>query len=595
MHLFAFRRTLLAIALCGSIANAAAVPGNDWVATTTASQVVAGHAIAQPNQSLTPAPLDATLEISILLRPADPAALQQASAALAAQIVNDPALRSRVKTLTMPNATDVQRIKDYLLGKGISDVHVAGNGRLLQAKASVAAIQAAFDTAIRSYTDNGQRYYVNDGAAKVPAALASSVAGVLGLDTVRRAATPHVLLAQVDATATSANIPSQNATASKGTVAVMHQVEDLPVLYNAASLPPASRSTAAIIAAGNLENTLVHLASFQAQHRLQTIVQVVQVGDPASPGFRPSNFNKQEEVEWDMNTQLLLGSAGGLRRLIIYNVPDFSYKSLVDGVQRAVDDDAANVISTPIYGPEGTVSQDIYQALDASLTQAVSNGQNFLFCTGDDGIYTPQSASDTPPYYPSLLGKPEQRQVGFPASHPYAIAVGATELRTPAGARTTYGNEVAWNAHRGHGITQGGSSKLYAAPSWQKTLIPDMVSNGYRAVPDVSFNGSGDSSAYILQTDRYGGEFSGYVYGSSAATPTFAGLLARVLQANGNRIGFISPALYAYAKNAGSRRDVVSGDNGLYGDGYNAAPGWDFVSGWGSVDMLAFSRYLQSQ
>lgn len=589
-----FRTALLAAALSASLATAQAAPAAGWVATHTASQVSAGRALAHPDQPLSPAPLDALLDISVVLRPADPAALHQATEALTAQAAAEPALRARARALAQPGAADLQRVRDYLLGKGIGDVRVAGNGTLLQARASVAALQAAFDTAIRSYSENGQRYYVNDGAAKVPAALAGSVIGVLGLDTVRSAAPPRLFMAP-RATAASAAAAPQASAAASGNVAVMHPVEDLPVLYDAAALPAATQTSAAIIAAGNLENTLVRLASFQARHGLRANVRVVQVGDPSAPGFRSSADSRQNEVEWDMDTQLLLGNAGGLRELIIYNVPDFSWKSLVDGVQRAVDDGVARVVSTSIYGPEGSVSQDIYQALNTSLNQAVSNGQNFLFCTGDDGIYRPQSASDRAPYYPSLLGKPDQREVGFPASHPYVIAVGATELRTPAGARTTYGTEVAWNAHRGHGITQGGLSKLYAAPNWQKSAIPNMVRNGYRAVPDVSFNGSGDSSAYILQTGNDGVEFSGYVYGTSAATPTFAGLLARALQANGNRIGFVSPALYAYARSVGGNpRDVVSGDNGLYGDGYSAAPGWDAVSGWGSVDMLAFSRYLQS-
>ncbi|PPU94854.1 S53 family peptidase [Xanthomonas albilineans] len=591
MHLPAFRRTLLAIALCSSIANAAAMPGNDWVATATASQVVAGHPIAQPNQSLTPAPLDATLEISILLHPTDQAALQRATAALTAQVVSDPTLRARVKALAMPNVTDVQRVKDYLLGKGISDVRVAGNGRLLQAKASVAAIQTAFDTAIRSYTDNGQRYYVNDGAAKVPAALAGSVAGVLGLDNIRNAATPKITTQQAMQTIASTQAATQ---ATPDLVPVTHQVEDLPILYDAASLPAATSTTAAIIAVGNMGETLRHLASFQAQHNLHTMVRVVQTGDPASPGYRPTG-SLSADIEWDIDTQLLIGTSGGLKTLIIYNVPDFSWKSIIDGMQRAADDDQARVISVSIYGSEAQVYQDTLQAVNAALNQAVSNGQNFVFSSGDDGIYMPLSSTSTPPYYPDLTNHPEQREVAFPASSPYVIAVGATELRTPAGAPTTYGEEVVWNAHRNYGITQGGLSKMYRAPSWQKRVIPNMVANGYRAVPDVSFNGSGDSSAYVLQTgNTYGTEVSTYAYGTSAAAPTFAGLLARVLQVNGNRVGFVGPALYDYAKNANSKYDVLIGDNGMYRDGYSAGPGWDYASGWGSVDMLAFSRYLQS-
>ncbi|MBB5885160.1 S53 family peptidase [Xanthomonas sp. F1] len=587
-----FRTALLTGALCAALVTTAhAAPAAGWVATDTASQVAAGRALARPEQALSPAPLDATLDISIVLRPADPVALQQATAALTAQSSADPALQARAKALAQPNAAALRRVQDYLLGKGIGDVRVAGNGTLLQARASVAAIQAAFDTAIRSYSENGRRYYVNDGAAKVPAALAGSVAGVLGLDTVRSAAAPKIVARQAAQAIAS---PQATAQATPDLVAVMHRVEDLPVLYDAASLPAATDTTAAIIAVGNMGETLRHLASFQAQHNLHTMVRVVQTADPASPGYRPTN-DPSADVEWDMDTQLLLGTSGGLKTLIIYDIPDFSWKSIIDGMQRAADDDLARVISVSIYGSEAQVYRDTLQAANAALNQAVSNGQNFVFCSGDDGVYLPLSANANAPYYPDLSAHPEQREVAFPASSPYVIAVGATELRTPAGAPTTYGEEVVWNAHRGHGITQGGLSKMYAAPSWQQSAIPSMLGTGYRAVPDVSFNGSGDSSAYILQTgSTIGTEVSGYVYGTSAAAPTFAGMLARVLQANGNRVGFVGPALYAYARTASNTYDVLLGDNGLYRDGYRAGPGWDYASGWGSVDMLAFSRYLQT-
>ena len=122
---------------------------------------------------------------------------------------------------------------------------------------------------------------------------------------------------------------------------------------------------------------------------------------------------------------------------------------------------------------------------------------------------------------------------------------GATELRSAANSSSTYVDERVWNARRGKQISQGGLSKVYADHSWQQRTIPDIVGNGYRAVPDVSFNGSANSSAMILGSGANGEEIEESVYDTSAATPTFAGLLARLEQANGRRLGFIAPALYA--------------------------------------------------
>ncbi|WP_260608066.1 S53 family peptidase [Xanthomonas cerealis] len=592
------RRTPLTLgALCAMAAATAAAPASashisGWTATGTRSQIEHGQPRALPDRAvaLQPAPPQMQLSIGIVLRPADSAALQQASAALLARGTADPTLQAQLKARTAPSAAQLRQVQDYLLGKGITDMRIAGNGSLILATASVAAVQAAFDVSIRTYQAGGKTLYLNDGAAKVPTALAGVVGGVLGLDNVRSAALPQTA-PRGQGHGAAADSQRIGAQPTQGPVAVRHAVEDLPALYNASALPIASGTTAAIVAVGNLDSTLAHLRSFQRKHNLQTRVTVIKTADPAAAGYADSN----NEIEWDMDTQLLLGTAGGLDNLVIYDIPDFLWTSLIEGLQRAADDNAASLVSMSIYAREDSASDDIDQALSAALNQAVGNGQNFLVCSGDDGIYAPFSAASSPPYYASLQGRLQQRAVAFPASHPYAIAVGATELRSAANSSSTYVDESVWNARRGQQISQGGLSKRYAAPSWQQRTIPDIVGNGYRAVPDVSFNGSANSSAMILGSDANGEETEEYVYGTSAATPTFAGLLARLEQANGHRLGFIAPALYAYAKGAvGNRHDVLQGDNGLYADGYRAASGFDLASGWGSIDMLAFGRYLQA-
>lgn len=151
--------------------------------------------------------------------------------------------------------------------------------------------------------------------------------------------------------------------------------------------------------------------------------------------------------------------------------------------------------------------------MDASLTKAVRQGQNFVICSGDDGVYLPLSARANAPYYDTLAGRPDLRQVGWPASHRYAIAVGATELLTQGGNPGSYASERVWNAGVGRQLSQGGVSKIAYAPQWQRTLLPGQTASGYRAVPDVSFNGSFYSSAQIRGTDAQGNEAAWYVWG----------------------------------------------------------------------------------
>ncbi|KLD72366.1 S53 family peptidase [Xanthomonas pisi] len=538
------------------------------------------------------------LQISLVLRPRMDAAAQHAAIEYwLMRDAADPLLRGALDHTAAAAASDIAQIKDYLRKHGISDVQVVSDGRVLQATATAAALQSAFAVTLRTGTIDGRAVYFNQDGIVLPDALRPLVQGVVGLDNRSTARLTHRSTVPADArVAVDRGLGTSAALArsSGASEAVRHSVEELGSVYGANALAPASGVVGAIIAAGNLEQTLSRLQHFQTLHGLHTPVTVVTVGDPAAPGFRSTADSKNNETEWDMDTQLLVGSAGGLRQLIIYNIPDFSWKSMTDGLARAADDNLARVVSMSIYAPEAEVDDTIFQAIDASVSKAVRQGQNILICSGDDGIYQPLSARATAPYYDSLLGHQDQRQVAFPASDPYAIAVGATELQTRTGSAGTYAAERVWNTGVGRQISQGGLSRGADAPQWQKAAIPAQVSSGRRAVPDVSFNGAFSSSAEVLLTDAQGREFRGYVWGTSAATPTFAGYVARLLQSHPN-LGFIGPQLYRYASQRGAaqrKHDVLAGTNGLYGDGYVAASGWDFASGWGSLDIADFDRFL---
>jgi len=80
--------------------------------------------------------------------------------------------------------------------------------------------------------------------------------------------------------------------------------------------------------------------------------------------------------------------------------------------------------------------------------------------------------------------------------------------------------------------------------------------------------------------------------GTSGSTPLWAGVIALADSAAGHSLGFVNPALYAIARGPGYHRafhDVVTGDNSVVWPtgvftGYDAGPGWDPVTGWGSPD-----------
>lgn len=71
--------------------------------------------------------------------------------------------------------------------------------------------------------------------------------------------------------------------------------------------------------------------------------------------------------------------------------------------------------------------------------------------------------------------------------------------------------------------------------------------------------------------------------GTSAATPLWAGLFARVNQGIGARAGLPLATLYGPLLTAGGLNDITTGDNGAY----TAGPGWDACTGLGSPNGTA--------
>ncbi|TQU49637.1 protease, partial [Xanthomonas perforans] len=283
------------------------------------------------------------LQVGLVLKPQ--VTMRQQQAAVEQWLTRDggdPVLRGQLARASAASTRDIAQVKAYLSRYGITDVRPAIDGRLLQVRATAAALQAALGTPLRAVSADGRLgVAAAQGTVAVPAGLQAVVQGVVGLDgTAGARVTPH--WAPLGAARTSLlNSSAVTAANSGGAEVVRHSIEELNSAYGADTLAPASDIVGAVIAAGNLENTLARLQSFQDLHGLHTPVTVVTVGDPSAPGYQSDAASKDSEVEWDMDTQLLVGSAGGLKRLIIYNIPDFSWKSMIDGMARAADDNLA--------------------------------------------------------------------------------------------------------------------------------------------------------------------------------------------------------------------------------------------------------------
>lgn len=220
--------------------------------------------------------------------------------------------------------------------------------------------------------------------------------------------------------------------------------------------------------------------------------------------------------------------------------------------------------------------QRYFQQGDTVFQQAVAQKITFLAAAGDDGATNPDDPSNPDAYWP----KPN---VSWPASDPNVLAVGGTTLSLDTAGN--YQSEVVWNDQKAE-ATGGGLSTLFAEPDYQRQVPDQARFHGQRGLPDVAFPADGflvyDSIA-VPGLGQINPQWNHWqiVGGTSASAPCWAGLVAIADQMRGQPLGLIQPALYALQGKG--MHDITSGNNNDHGvTGYQAQPGFDLVSGWGT-------------
>ncbi|HEX8894510.1 MAG TPA: hypothetical protein VF783_14360 [Terriglobales bacterium] len=190
----------------------------------------------------------------------------------------------------------------------------------------------------------------------------------------------------------------------------------------------------------------------------------------------------------------------------------------------------------------------------------------------------------------------------------------------------SYIPEGAWNDTSGQSsgnisATGGGVSTIYPAQSWQTGPgVPSPATGRY--VPDLAFAASPSSDGYLICSQSscvngYRNAKSNFdvIGGTSAGTPTYAGILALYNQVKGGAQGNINSQLYSIvstyplpgnSNTSWAYNDITTGNNiivcrsgstgcptsGTYG--YSAGAGYDQVTGLGSVDATAFIDALNN-
>ncbi len=441
---------------------------------------------------------------------------------------------------------------------------------------TAAQVESAFHTRIHAYKIGDELHHANATDPAIPVALAQVVGGVVSLHDFRS-----------EPTHSAARIPAPDFTSGGShylAPADFATIYDLAPLYQA-SLNGSGQSVA-IVARSNIN--LSDVRQFRTFFGLPANDPKIVIN-----GTDPGIWNSGEETEADLDVEW---SGAVAKNATIQFVVSKSTNSS-DGVdlsaQYIVNHNLAPVMSTSFGLCEASLGSSGNSFLNSLWQQAAAQGITVFVSSGDNGAAGCDSSSASTATHG--LG------VNGLCSTPYSVCVGGTEFKdtsnpslywSPSNASGTqasalsYIPEVVWNeSGPGQGLWAGGGgmSTIYAKPSWQTgTGVP---ADGKRDVPDVSLTSAGHDGYLIVQA---GGLY--VVGGTSAASPSFAGIMALVVQHAAARQGNANTVFYPLAAKqrtggASVFHDITSGNNSVPGQtGFNAAVVYDQATGLGSVD-----------
>jgi subtilase family serine protease len=244
-------------------------------------------------------------------------------------------------------------------------------------------------------------------------------------------------------------------------------------------------------------------------------------------------------------------------------------------------------------GGEHCVSRVQAGSVNAALQAAADRGMTIVAASGDIGAAAYQcdlysALTGTAPAAPA-------KGVLLLASDPLVLGAGGTSL-TASHATGAWISETAWGLASGNPGNQGGSfqasgggfSQLFVRPAYQAG-VPGIGAT--RGVPDVSADASDSTGVAVVFNDGTRDTVQSHG-GTSASAPIWAALIALADQYAGRHLGLVNPAIYQIARGPRYHQafhDITTGNNTVQFPpttitGYQAAPGWDPVTGWGSPD-----------
>ena len=502
-------------------------------AQTAPRTVLGGETVAAVGQSTRVGDLAATgrLSLEVSLAPRNEAGLQNFL-----NQVSDPASSIYRHYLTVAqfaerfgaSAATIQSVTTYLKTKGLTVSAPTANHLTISTTGTTAQVEQAFGVTLANYRNsaNGAEFYANTAAPSLPTALAAQVDGVAGLSDYAQHsyfAVPAKISPNVTSNLTPALVRSG-----------YNLTTDIGDGYNGTGETIGLVEFSAFSASD--------VAKYNSNYSLGAAVPTVVKVDGGTT-------DTSGEVEDELDIEIA-NSLAPKATVDVYEAPNTDAGEVA--LYAALVSNDVPVISTSWGEPES--EENNLTSDHADFQEAAAQGQSVYAASGDSGSDDNGSSLS----------------VDYPASDPYVTGVAGTALTLGAGG--------VWSKETACSTSGGGISSKWATPAFQKPVN----SGAYRDVPDVAAVGCATSAWYIYT----GGEWED-VGGTSASAPDWAAFTADYDTAATHfgkaKFGYANAFIYTVAQSSAYKtafHDITSGSNG----GYNAGPGYDLATGWGSYN-----------
>jgi kumamolisin len=494
----------------------------------------------------------------------------------------------------------IQKVTGWLQQQGVTIVSTNAFNTMIEVQAPVSLVEKALSVKLSTYTLDDQTFFMPKSAPIIPEIVKPYVQSVIGLNNLARfTARPNNAAGMTNEADQSTNCTRYNKAASKG----FHVRDSLAGAYQFDQLYNQGYEGQGMTIGVAAFDETYNPADIQAYLHCAGITETANIENVDINPITPDpELGQAGAGESALDLELIAGLAPKANILVYQNSQkNGGAQSMLELFSRVAKDHRVQALNVSYGSGEGRLNQVDMLAIAQSIQMLALQGIPVFVASGDCGAFGERL--------------PNVASVSFPASAPYAIAVGGTDVQVNN--KNVRTGETSWSGEldsplcsNGWG-TGGGVSinSFFKRPSWQvgpgttnqynggssavmspnNLLQPVVAPNGLRQVPDIA--AAADKLAIY-----HAGEWIG-VAGTSAAAPIWTAgaiLLQQALKESNQSLNSGASQFYTMAnapKNFHPFNDITKGNNQFY----PATTGWDYTTGWGSPNFNEILKWIKAQ